>query len=124
MVGSLDEIRRLALLLVSMSAATDSPDRAFTLRLLRDAMRDSDLGVNEVRVLDATGTTLLAGGMSHGADPEQDRETGFGEPWAEASGHVVMREIGPLNQGSRTALRITLDPVAFSATVAVALPSG
>ena len=123
-VRSLDEIERQALLLTRVSRLDDGPLRAALLANLRGSMRASRLGVSELAVFAPDGRLVLHEGVEHGPGPEGERALGFGQPWRDGQGLLVLRRTTRFDDHEATILQMTLDPMALSEAVALVLPRG
>ena len=115
-LGTLDEITRMASLLTAV------PDDIARDAALREAMRASSLGVSEVRVIGRDGRELLHEGMRHGPDPQAAGRMGFGLPWTDSAGELVLRRTTQLDSGAL--LEVTLDPRALSEALSGVFPAG
>jgi len=121
---SLGEIERQALVITRVGRLDDGQIRAVLLANLRDSMRVSRLGVSEIAVFAPSGRLLLHEGVEHGTGPEGDRELGFGQPWTDSEGRLVLRRTSRLDGNEAMTLQMTLDPEALSDAVALVLPRG
>ena len=115
-LGPLDEIARMAAMF-SGSADNFARDAG-----LREAMRASRLGVSEVRVIDHNGTELLHQGERHAPYPEGEPRIGFGQPWMDGAGEIVLRRTTRLESGAL--LELTLNPQALSEALSGVFPVG
>ena len=121
---SLRDMEQLALGAARLLGAKQDQLYAAALAALRSSMANSPLGVSELSVFDRGGAELLHEGSLHGAEPGEEQADGFGRPWKDRSGQIVLRWTSPVGDGKHSIVQITLDPAALSSAIGVVLPDG
>jgi C4-dicarboxylate-specific signal transduction histidine kinase len=122
LVKSLGDLEQLALGAARLLGLGQDRLYATALAALRSSMANSPLGVSELSVIDRGGAELLHEGIRHGLEPDEEQAAGFGRPWKDRSGQIVLRWSSPVDDSKHCVVQITLDPVALSRAIGVVLP--
>jgi len=123
-VKSLCEMEQMALVAARQRPFDQGQLYAIALAAVHVSMANSPLGISELSVLDAGGAELLHEGSRHGQEPDSGYQSGFGHPWKDSGGQIVLRWISQPDAATGLVVQFTLDPEALSSVIGWMLPDG